>query len=184
MATGQRYHAPLTQVSLAQYSTDNTDSPVLTHVDSSGRASMVGVSGKVVSHRVAVASGKIILGKTAFDLVQQNSVAKGDVLTVSEVAGVMGAKHTSHLIPLCHPLQLDNIQVKLSLDPADLAVVVVTRVEVTGKTGVEMEALTSVSIALLTVYDMCKAVTKDMIISDIKLELKTGGKSDFSQPAA
>ena len=106
------------------------------------------------------------------------NIKKGDVLTVAQLAGVMGAKQTSTLIPLCHPLQLDNIEVRLELVPADLAIKVEAKVEVTGKTGVEMEALTSVSVSLLTIYDMCKAVTKSMTITDIKLIIKTGGKSD------
>ena len=167
------------------YTTDTThhadqDGHTLTHVDTHGKASMVGVANKKVSHRVAMASGKILLGDIAYDLVAKNNIAKGDVLTVAQLAGIMGAKQTSNLIPLCHPLTLDKIKVDLSLEPADLAVKVVASVEVTGKTGVEMEALTGVSVALLTVYDMCKAVNKQMVITNIKLEMKTGGKSDFS----
>ena len=162
------------------YSPDQGDGHTLTHVDTRGKASMVGVANKKVTHRVAVASGKILLGDIAYDLVSKNNIAKGDVLTVAQLAGIMGAKQTSNLIPLCHPLTLDKIKVDLSLEPADLAVKVEASVEVTGKTGVEMEALTGVSVALLTVYDMCKAVNKQMIITDIKLEMKTGGKSDFS----
>ena len=151
----------------------------LTHVDTDGKANMVGVGHKTPTRRTAIATGKIILGKSAFDLVQQNNIKKGDVLTVAQLAGVMGAKQTSTLIPLCHPLQLDNIEVRLELVPADLAIKVEAKVEVTGKTGVEMEALTSVSVSLLTIYDMCKAVTKNMTITDIKLIIKTGGKSDY-----
>ena len=151
----------------------------LTHVDTDGKANMVGVGHKTPTRRTAIATGKIILGKSAFDLVQQNNIKKGDVLTVAQLAGVMGAKQTSTLIPLCHPLQLDNIEVRLKLVPADLAIKVKAKVEVTGKTGVEMEALTSVSVSLLTIYDMCKAVTKSMTITDIKLIIKTGGKSDY-----
>jgi len=133
----------------------------LTHVDTDGKANMVGVGHKTPTRRTAIATGKIILGKSAFDLVQQNNIKKGDVLTIA------------------HPLQLDNIEVRLELVPADLAIKVEAKVEVTGKTGVEMEALTSVSVSLLTIYDMCKAVTKSMTITDIKLIIKTGGKSDY-----
>ena len=143
---------------------------------------MVGVGNKSDTRRVALASGKIILGEAAFKLVQENNIKKGDVLSVAQIAGIMGAKQTSSLIPLCHPLNLDNVEVKLSMEDTDLSIKVEAMVEVTGKTGVEMEALTSVSVTLLTVYDMCKAVTKDMVITDIKLRLKTGGKSDYTQP--
>merc|ERR1719414_950884 len=140
---------------------------------------MVNVGHKKETTRTAVATGNIFLGEEVFKLVESNQMKKGDVLTVSQLAGVMGAKQTSNLIPLCHPLQLDNIEVRLELDPTDLAIKVEAKVEVTGKTGVEMEALTSVSVSLLTIYDMCKAVTKNMIITDIKLIIKTGGKSEY-----
>merc|ERR1719300_444419 len=161
---------------------NNSDSDNLTHVDSEGHARMVGVGNKSATRRVALASGKIILGEAAFKLVQENNIKKGDVLSVAQIAGIMGAKQTSSLIPLCHPLNLDNVEVKLSMEDTDLSIKVEAMVEVTGKTGVEMEALTSVSVTMLTVYDMCKAVTKDMVITDIKLRLKTGGKSDYTQP--
>ena len=159
---------------------DTSDnSPSLTHVDGAGRANMVGVGHKKQTRRNARASGAILLGPEAFSRVAENSLKKGDVLTVAQIAGVLGAKQTPALIPLCHPLQLDNIEVDLSLDHELLAVKVEAEVEVTGKTGVEMEALTAVSVALLTVYDMAKAVSKDMVITDIKLQFKTGGKSDY-----
>lgn len=151
----------------------------LTHVDAAGRAAMVGVGGKVDTVRVAEAEGSIIIGSTAFQLVEANQLKKGDVLTVSQLAGVMGVKATSSLIPLCHPLLLTNISLTLTLDRESQGVRVRSRVECCGKTGVEMEALTGVSIALLTVYDMCKAVTKDMVIKDIRLLSKSGGKSDY-----
>ena len=161
-------------------SDNNSDnSPGLTHVDGAGRARMVGVGHKTQTRRIARASGTIILGPEAFTRVAENSLKKGDVLTVAQIAGVLGAKQTPALIPLCHPLQLDDIKVDLSLDHTLLAVRVEAEVEVTGKTGVEMEALTAVSVALLTVYDMAKAVSKDMVITDIKLQFKTGGKSDY-----
>jgi len=165
------------------YSTDRQDSTVidskLTHVDSTGKASMVNVGHKNMTKRTALASGKIYLGEEVFKLVENNQMRKGDVLTVSQIAGVMGVKQTSNLIPLCHPLNLDKIDIKLRLDQSDFSVLVSACVECSGKTGVEMEALTGVSVTLLTVYDMCKAVTKDMVIGDIKLVIKTGGKSDY-----
>lgn len=158
-----------------QYCSDSR----LTHVDSEGKASMVDVGHKNDTTRSATATGKIILGEKAFKLVESNQMKKGDVLTVSQIAGVMGAKHTSNLIPLCHPLILDKIDIKLKLDKSDFSVLVEGSVQCSGKTGVEMEALTGVSVTLLTVYDMCKAVTKDMLIGEIKLVKKTGGKSDY-----
>lgn len=153
----------------------------LTHVDESGNAAMVNVNNKADTIRNAKAQGKILLGKKAFDLVQKNQMKKGDVLTVSQLAGIMGAKQTSNLIPLCHPLLLNKIDVNLTLDhtPGSYSILVNAEVECCGKTGVEMEALTAVSVALLTVYDMCKAVTKDMQIQDVRLVAKTGGKSDY-----
>ena len=157
-----------------QYSTN------LTHVDGEGRAEMVDVGEKAVSRRTAVAEGKIVLGETAWRLVEENKIKKGDVLTVSQLAGLMAVKQTSSLIPLCHPLNVDNITITLTLHPSDYSVQVRAEVSCTDKTGVEMEALTGVSVALLTVYDMCKAVTKDMTISDIRLLSKTGGKSDYT----
>ena len=160
-------------------SDNNSDKLGLTHVDGAGRASMVGVGHKTQTRRIARAAGTILLGPEAFTRVAENSLKKGDVMTVAQIAGVLGAKQTPALIPLCHPLQLDNIKVDLSLDQEILAVKVEAEVEVTGKTGVEMEALTAVSVALLTVYDMAKAVSKDMVITDIKLQFKTGGKSDY-----
>jgi len=142
---------------------------------------MVGVAAKRDTIRTAEAEGRIIIGRTATTLVAQNGMKKGDVLTVAQLAGVMGAKATSSLIPLCHPILITNITVNLSLDVEQAAVVVRSRVECTGKTGVEMEALTGASIALLTVYDMCKAVSKDMVITDVHLVAKTGGKTEYTK---
>jgi len=153
----------------------------LSHVDCEGKASMVGVAAKRDTIRTAEAEGRIIIGRTATTLVAQNGMKKGDVLTVAQLAGVMGAKATSSLIPLCHPILITNITVNLSLDVEQAAVVVRSRVECTGKTGVEMEALTGASIALLTVYDMCKAVSKDMVITDVHLVAKTGGKTEYTK---
>ena len=145
----------------------------LTHLDESGRARMVDVGDKPESERTAVAEGEIRMSREAFDLVASHSVAKGDVLAVAEVAGVMGAKRTGELIPLCHPLGLDVARVEARLEPDLPGVRVRATVKVTARTGVEMEALTAVSVALLTVYDMVKAVDREMVIGDVKLVSKT-----------
>jgi cyclic pyranopterin phosphate synthase len=149
----------------------------LSHVDVTGKATMVNVSMKSDTRRVAVASGRVHLGAHVFSLVTANSISKGDVLTVAKIAGIMGAKQTGDLIPLCHNLLLSGVDLSLSLNEGLHAVDIEAKVMTVGPTGVEMEALTAVSIASLTVYDMCKAVSKDIKISDIQLESKTGGKS-------
>lgn len=149
----------------------------LSHVDAHGRASMVNVSEKLSSKRVAIATGKVMLGPTAFLLVSANQISKGDVLTVAKIAGICGAKQTGNLIPLCHNISLSDVQVNLELDDQESAVIIKAEATAVGATGVEMEALTAVSIAALTVYDMCKAVSKHVSISNIQLESKTGGKS-------
>jgi cyclic pyranopterin phosphate synthase len=145
----------------------------LTHLDESGHARMVDVGDKPESERTAVAEGEIRMSREAYDLVASQSVAKGDVLAVAEVAGVMGAKRTGELIPLCHPLGLDVARVEARLEPDLPGVRVRATVKVTARTGVEMEALTAVSVALLTVYDMVKAVDRTMVIGDVKLVSKT-----------
>lgn len=145
----------------------------LTHVDEGGRARMVDVGDKPLSERIAVAEGRIRMSREAFDLVAAQGVAKGDVLAVAEVAGVMAAKRTGELIPLCHPLGLDVVQVEARLDVTLPGVQVRATAKVTGRTGVEMEALTAVSVALLTVYDMVKAVDRSMVIADVRLVSKT-----------
>lgn len=147
----------------------------LSHVDEGGRARMVDVGGKPETRRTAVAEGLVRMSREAFDQVAAQTVAKGDVLAVAEVAGVMAAKRTGELIPLCHPLGLDVATVEASLDPAVPGVRVVATAKVTGRTGVEMEALTAVSVACLTVYDMVKAIDKEMVIENIRLLSKTGG---------
>lgn len=139
----------------------------LSHVNDKGRANMVDVSNKPVQKRRAVAKGTISISKSAMDLIRENQIKKGDVLTVAQIAGISAAKRTSGLIPLCHPLGLDKIDVKLDL--TDTGIQAQSQVTCLGRTGVEMEALTAVSIALLTVYDMCKAVDKQMKITDITL---------------
>nr|KAJ3418727.1 Molybdenum cofactor synthesis protein 1 [Polyrhizophydium stewartii] len=156
----------------------------LTHVGEDGRASMVDVSDKTETKRTAVAAGRVLLGRVAFELVRDNKSSKGDVLTVAQIAGIQAAKQTDLLIPLCHPLMLSKIGVHLELDEEAHAVDIRAQVTCTGKTGVEMEALVAVSVAACTVYDMCKAVDKGIIITDVRLVSKTGGKSgDFSADA-
>jgi cyclic pyranopterin phosphate synthase len=152
----------------------------LSHLDAEGRARMVDVGDKLVSDRTAIASGAVRMSREAYDLVTGEGVPKGDVITVAEVAGVMGAKRTGELIPLCHPLGLDHVQVEARLDPELPGVQVTAAVRVTGRTGVEIEALTAVMVACLTVYDMVKAVDKGMVIQDVKLVSKTKRPSHSS----
>lgn len=148
-----------------------------THFDEKGNAFMVDVSEKQITDRTAVATGKIKVGKEVMDAILGKKVKKGDVLSVSQVAGIMATKHTSDLIPMCHSLNITNSKVEFSLDLENQEIQSFCTVKCTGKTGVEMEALTGVSVALLTIYDMCKAISKNMEISDIHLCTKTGGKS-------
>ena len=149
----------------------------LTHFDPEGNAVMVDVSEKAATHRTAIASGKIKVNQAVYDAIVEGSVKKGDVLGVARVAGIMAAKKTHELIPMCHPLLLTKCTVDFELLPEELAVKAIATVKVNGQTGVEMEALTSVHVALLTIYDMCKAIDKTMEMTDIHLEEKTGGKS-------
>ena len=143
----------------------------LTHTDSKGKAQMVDVGNKAIQKRIAEAEGKILLNKETLRLIEEDSLKKGDVLTVAKIAGIQAAKQTANLIPLCHNLLLNKVDVDLTI--VDDGVHARSIVKCTGQTGVEMEALTAVSIALLTVYDMCKAVDKTMVISEIKLLNKT-----------
>lgn len=147
----------------------------LTHLDEDGAAHMVDVSAKATTARQAIASGRISMSAEARQAIAAGLVKKGDVLAVARVAGIMGAKKTSDLIPLCHPLPLSSVAIDLQID--DQGVTATATARTNGQTGVEMEALTAVSTALLTVYDMAKAIDKAMIISDIRLLEKTGGKS-------
>ena len=149
----------------------------LTHVDADGAARMVDVSGKSETARLARAAGSIRMRRSTFEAVRDNVVAKGDVLGVARIAGVMAAKRTAELVPLCHPLPLDDVQVELVLDAALPGVQVEAVARTTGRTGVEMEAITAVSIALVTIYDMAKAPDREMVISDIRLLEKSGGRS-------
>jgi cyclic pyranopterin phosphate synthase len=147
----------------------------LTHLDERGRARMVDVGAKPESERTAVAEGAVRMSPEAFEQVAAQAVAKGDVLAVAEVAGTMGAKRAGELIPLCHPLGLDLVQVEARLEPELPGVRVTALAKATGRTGVEMEALTAVAVACLTVYDMVKAVDRGMVIEEVRLVSKTGG---------
>ncbi|QCP86295.1 cyclic pyranopterin monophosphate synthase MoaC [Cereibacter sphaeroides] len=149
----------------------------LTHFDESGRAHMVDVSEKPVTARVAVARGAVKMSAETLALVAEGRAGKGDVLGVARLAGIMGAKRTADLIPLCHPLPITKVALELTADPALPGIVVEATVKTGGQTGVEMEALTAVSVACLTIYDMVKAVEKGMEITGIRLLLKEGGKS-------
>lgn len=145
------------------------------HFDRQGRARMVDVSPKPESCRQAIAAGRVLVNRETFSLIASGGGRKGDVLAAAQIAGIMAAKRTSELIPLCHTLSLSGVELDLSLDEARLSVEIRARVRHKGQTGVEMEALTAVSVAALTVYDMCKAVQRDMEITDIRLLSKSGG---------
>ncbi len=146
-----------------------------THFNDQGRAKMVNVGEKPITQRVAVAAGRVLVNGHTFSLIRSGGMKKGDVLTVAQIAGVMGAKRTPDLIPMCHIVQVEGIDLELHLDEERHSVEITASVCCDGRTGVEMEALTAVSTAALTVYDMCKAVQKDMTITDIRLLSKTGG---------
>ena len=146
-----------------------------THFNDQGRAKMVNVGDKPITQRVAVAAGRVLVNEHTFSLIRSGGMKKGDVLTVAQIAGVMGAKRTPDLIPMCHIVQVEGIDLELHLDEERHSVEITASVCCDGRTGVEMEALTAVSTAALTVYDMCKAVQKDMTITDIRLLSKTGG---------
>ncbi|MCR9126144.1 MAG: cyclic pyranopterin monophosphate synthase MoaC [Rhodobacteraceae bacterium] len=150
---------------------------MLTHFDSEGRAHMVDVSDKAVTARVATAEGHVSMARATYDLIAEGRASKGDVLGVARLAGIMGAKRTADLIPLCHPLPVTKVAVDLTLDPDLPGVRIAATVRTTGQTGVEMEALTAVGTAALTVYDMAKAVDRAMVIGGIRVTLKDGGKS-------
>jgi cyclic pyranopterin phosphate synthase len=149
----------------------------LSHINSKGKAEMVDVSEKEISTRTAEAYAEVKVSKEVFDAIKNNSVKKGDVLSIAKFAGIQAAKKTSELIPLCHNIFISKIDVELKLNPKKKTVKIKSFAKTTAQTGIEMEALTAVSVAALTVYDMCKAIDKSMIISEIKLLSKTGGKS-------
>ena len=155
----------------------NSTETQLTHVDRSGKAQMVDVGGKPDTQREAVARGRVVMQTETLALIRDNAFDKGDVLGVARIAGIMGAKNTAQLIPLCHPLPLNKVAIEFDLDSDASAVNITATARTTGKTGVEMEALTAVSIAALTIYDMCKAVDRAMRIEAVRLVRKTGGKS-------
>jgi cyclic pyranopterin phosphate synthase len=149
----------------------------LTHMDDAGRPRMVDVTGKADTVRVAVARGVVRMQAATFQLIKRGGTAKGDVLSVAQLAGIMAAKRTPDLIPLCHPILIGNVSIEFRLDEANSTVEITSTVESTGKTGVEMEALTATAVAALTIYDMCKAVDRGMKIENIRLARKSGGKS-------
>jgi len=148
-----------------------------THFDEDGKAAMVDVSGKDVTERTATAAGSVVMRPDTIRMIVDGAAKKGDVLSVARLAGIMGAKHTADLIPLCHPLAVTSVAVDLTVDEARNAVDITATCKLKGRTGVEMEALTAVAVAALTVYDMCKAVDRGMRIADVRLVHKAGGKS-------
>lgn len=186
-ASGEDPDGKLKQPTRARADTELQDSPrthdtstaQLTHTDAEGRASMVDVGGKAPTRRMASARATVNLGHAAFSLLRDNQLVKGDALAVAQLAGIMGAKQTATLIPLCHPVPLDHASVRFDLDEGRHAVVITAACHTTGRTGVEMEALMAASLAALALYDMCKAVSHDITITDIQLVSKTGGKRDF-----
>ena len=146
-----------------------------THFDDEGRARMDNVGAKDITKRTATAGARVLVSPETYALIESGGMKKGDVLTVAQIAGIMGSKHTSTLIPMCHPILIDGVNLSLSLNKEHSAVEIEATVSCTGRTGVEMEALTAASVAALTVYDMCKAVEKGMVITDVRLISKTGG---------
>ncbi len=154
-----------------------SDSSPLTHFDAQGQAHMVDVAAKAHTHRVAVAEGRITMEPATLALIQSGNAKKGDVLGIARIAGIQGAKKTSELIPLCHPIALTRVAVEFEVEASSSSVLCRATAECTGQTGVEMEALTATSVALLTIYDMCKAVDRGMTVSGVRLVEKRGGKS-------
>ena len=149
----------------------------LTHFDESGQAHMVNVGDKASTHRIAIATGKINMLPKTFKMVESGNHKKGDVLGIARIAGIQASKKTADLIPLCHPLALTHVSLEFQTNPKDNSITCQVKAETTGPTGVEMEALTAVQVALLTIYDMCKAVDRGMVMGDVKLLEKSGGKS-------
>lgn len=149
----------------------------LTHINEEGRARMVDVSDKDNTIREAVASGSIYMKKETLERIREGSIKKGDVLSVAQVGGIMGAKNTPHIIPMCHPIMISGCDINFELDFENNKIDIKASAKTVGKTGIEMEALTAVSVAALTIYDMCKAIDREMIISNIMLMKKSGGKS-------
>ena len=154
-----------------------TSSSALTHFDGQGQAHMVDVAAKAATHRVAIAQGRIVMNPATLAIILEGSAKKGDVLGIARIAGIMAAKKTSELIPLCHPLALTRVAVDFAPDIESASISCRATVETVGPTGVEMEALTAVQVALLTIYDMCKAVDRAMVMTDVRVLEKHGGKS-------
>lgn len=176
LASGPPHHQQMRNKSTASVESGGGK---LTHVDADGKARMVDVNDKQSTVRIAVAKGKVYVGPTIAKLIEKNTVKKGDVLSVAQIAGIIAAKRTSEIIPLCHNIPISSVVVNTDLNKKDHCVHILATVKCEGKTGVEMEALCAVSTAALTVYDMCKALSKDITISDIQLMKKTGGKETF-----
>ena len=153
---------------------------MLSHIDKKGNAKIVDISNKKNTKRIAIASGMIFVTNEILEQIKKNETKKGDIFTVAKIAGIMAAKKTSDLIPLCHPLKIDDVQIIFDVNDSKKVIYAEAEVKCENKTGVEMEALTAISIALLTIYDMCKAVSHNMRIADIHLVKKSGGKSKFS----
>ncbi|KOR26620.1 cyclic pyranopterin monophosphate synthase MoaC [Clostridium sp. L74] len=153
----------------------------LTHINNQGRAKMVDVGSKEETEREAIAYGYINMKRETLNRIKEGSISKGDVLSVAQVAGIMAAKNTANIIPMCHPIMINGCDINFKFDLENNNIDITSSVKNTGKTGVEMEALTAVTVAALTIYDMCKAIDREMIISDIKLMRKNGGKSGLFQ---
>ncbi len=153
---------------------------MLSHIDKKGNAKIVDISNKKNTKRIAIASGMIFVTNEILEQIKKNETKKGDIFTVAKIAGIMAAKKTSDLIPLCHPLKIDDIQIAFNVDDSKKVIIAEAKVKCENKTGVEMEALTAISITLLTIYDMCKAVSHKMKITDVRLINKSGGKTNFS----
>jgi len=153
---------------------------MLSHIDKKGNAKIVDISNKKITKRIAIASGMIFVTNEILEQIRKNETKKGDIFTVAKIAGIMAAKKTSDLIPLCHPLKIDDIQIAFNVDDSKKVIIAEAKVKCENKTGVEMEALTAISITLLTIYDMCKAVSHKMKITDVRLINKSGGKTNFS----
>ncbi len=159
----------------AEQDRDKEQEPDFTHFDSEGNARMVDVSDKDVTHRKARARARVLVNRSTFELIKSGGIKKGDVLTVAQIAGIMGAKRTPELIPMCHPIITDGTELRLSLNEESLSVDIESSVSCTGRTGVEMEAICACTVAAMTVYDMCKAVQRDIVLTDIRLLSKSGG---------
>ena len=153
---------------------------MLSHIDKKGNAKIVDISNKKITKRIAIASGMIFVTQEILEQIKKNESKKGDIFTVAKIAGIMAAKKTSDLIPLCHPLKIDDIQIAFNVDDSKKVIIAEAKVKCENKTGVEMEALTAISITLLTIYDMCKAISHEMKITDVRLINKSGGKTNFS----